>query len=600
MLNSVMSKPTLIYDGKCGFCGIWIRYWKEVTGDAVEYAPFQEVAGSYPDIPRERFQQAVHWIAPDGDARSGAHAVYTTLAMDPKRRGWITAYDRVPGFASLSEAAYGFIARHRSLFYWVTVALFGREVHILTYDRVRWLFLKLLGLIYVVAFASFGAQAAGLIGSHGIEPVGLYLNRITEALGGAGFRYAPSLFWFAQGDAIVRGVCIAGVICGLLVVAGVFWRAALLVAFVLYLSLVNVSQEFLSYQWDYLLLEVGFLAIFLGYSRAVVWLYRWLLFRLMFSSGLVKLLSNDPAWHNLTALSYHYHTQPIPTPLAWYADHLPMWCQKASCASVFVIEIGMALLVLGPKRLRLIALPSLIGLQLLILLTGNYAFFNWLGIALCVFLLDDRILSRFVPGRQERVWIPRRVRIIVSAALVVIIGVVTASEMVGMYAPGLGRTLLAFTSPFGISSSYGLFAVMTTTRPEIIVEGSPDGVSWETYEFRYKAGPLNRRPPWVAPYQPRLDWQMWFAALGNYRENVWFLNFVARLLQGQPEVLALLARNPFPDRPPKYIRARVYEYRFTTGAERRAAGNWWQRDELGFYLRPVSLESLSGLPLLGH
>lgn len=595
-----MSKPALIYDGNCGFCGIWVRYWQQVTGPEVEYATFQDAAGSYPEIPREQFQRAVQWIAPDGEVRSGAHAVFTTLAIDPKRRAWLTAYDHVPGFRAISETAYRVIARHRSLFYWVTVALFGREVHPLTYDRARWLFLKLLGIIYIIAFGSFGFQAAGLIGSHGIEPVGLYLARVTEALGGAGFRYAPSLFWLSSGDAVIRGACIAGVLCGLLVVAGVFWRAALVVAFILYLSLVNAAQDFLSYQWDYLLLEAGFLAIFLGYSRVVVWLYRWLLFRLMFSSGLVKWLSNDPTWHNLTAMSYHFHTQPIPTPLAWYADHLPMWFQKASCASVFVVEIGMALLVLGPRRLRLIALPFLLALQVLILLTGNYAFFNWLSIGLCLFLLDDRILARFVPGRQERVWIPQRMRTAVAAALLVIMGIVTGIELAGLYTPGFGRTLLAFTSPFGVSSSYGLFAVMTTTRPEIIVEGSADGLDWKAYEFKYKAGPLNRRPPWVAPHQPRLDWQMWFAALGNYRGNVWFLNFVARLLQGQPEVLALLAGNPFPNQPPKYIRARVYEYRFTTEAERRATGNWWQRDELGFYLRPVSLESLASLPLLSH
>ncbi len=463
--------------------------------------------------------------------------------------------------------------------------------------RVQEWFIRLLGLVYLIAFASFGWQANGLIGSHGIQPAAQYLIRVREALGGAAFFAAPSLLWINASDTAIRLVCAAGAICGLLAMAGLVWRAALVSAFVLYLSLVNASQEFLSYQWDYLLLEAGFLAIFLGYSPVVIWLFRWLLFRLMFFSGLVKLLSGDPTWRNLTALTFHYQTQPIPNPVAWYAHQLPFWFQELSCAGVFFIELLVPWLVLGPRRLRLLALPWLIGLQMLILLTGNYAFFNLLAIVLCVFLLDDAILPRWArrPLRAERLLVPARIRRIVAWSLCYLVGFLSVLLALESFraAPANAHGILEMAAPFGIVNSYGLFANMTTTRPEIIIEGSNDGQEWKAYEFRYKPGRLDRAPPWVAPYQPRLDWQMWFAALGSYRENAWFVRFLGRLLEGRPEVLALMDGNPFPGAPPRFIRAQVEEYRFTDPETRRRTGNWWTRTPLGSYLRPISLADLA-------
>ncbi|HYP08251.1 MAG TPA: lipase maturation factor family protein, partial [Bryobacteraceae bacterium] len=351
----------------------------------------------------------------------------------------------------------------------------------------------------------------------------------------------------------------------------------------LYLSIVNVGQDFYSFQWDMLLLETGLLAVLLGYSSVIVWMFRWLLFRLMFLSGAVKLLSGDATWSSLGALSVHYQTQPIPTPLAWYAHQLPASLQRASTGIVLFIELIIPFLVLGPRRLRIFAALWLIGLQVLIMLTGNYAFFNWLTLALCLFLFDDMSLRRFFPSRE---FAREMLRPAIAWTATAIIAVLSLGWMWQTFT-GRPPGVLAYTAPFGITSSYGLFATMTTRRGEIVVEGSNDGELWQEYEFPYKPGRLDRRPPWVAPHQPRLDWQMWFAALSYYQQNGWFVNLAARLLQGSPPVVALLERNPFPSAPPKYIRAQMYEYTFT----RRGEKQWWSRRLLGPYLPAISLDS---------
>jgi len=346
----------------------------------------------------------------------------------------------------------------------------------------------------------------------------------------------------------------------------------------------------MGYQWDFLLLEVGFLAIFLKPVFARVWLLRWLLFRLMFESGSVKLLSHDATWRNLTALAVHYETQPLPTPIAWYMFQAPLWFQKMSTAFVFGAELGLPLLMFGPRRLKQIAALGTILLQILIILTGNYTFFNYLAIALCLFLLDDALLSFLKRTAQPRK--PVRANRTVSIVLVAFVLVISLTQLLGMFnfwTPQIANDIATRTSPFGLVNEYGLFANMTTHRPEISIEGSNDGVEWQPYVFRDKPGPLNRAPAWVAPDQPRLDWQMWFAALGNYRENPWLLRFMQRLLEGSTPVIQLLDHNPFDGKPPKYVRAMEYEYHFTTFDERRQTGNWWKRELRGAYFPPISL-----------
>ena len=434
-------------------------------------------------------------------------------------------------------------------------------------------FLRIMGAIYAIAFVSFGVQAPGLVGSHGILPAGAFLGAIREALGARGYWYFPTVLWLRSGDWELTAVWIAGAILGLAALGGWVQRAALGGCWVLWLSICSVGQDFLSFQWDMLLLEAGFLSMFAGKTLLRVWLFRLLIFRLMFSSGVVKLASGDAVWRNLTAMSFHYETQPLPTPLGWWMFQLPGWFQRATTLLVFVVELVVPFLFLMPRRLRVIGAWITIGFQVLILLTGNYAYFNWLTIALCLWL--------FIEAERKVTW--------GGVALAIPIGLLSLTalgELVGVPIPEIAGRLAGFAGPLRIVNGYGLFAVMTTTRPEIQVEGSNDGETWLAYEFRYKAGDVRRAPPIVAPHQPRLDWQMWFAALGSYRQNRWFIRFVEKLLRGEPAVLRLLARNPFPGTPPKYIRARLFQYHFTRFGE----GWWWRREEQGMYLPRVSLE----------
>jgi len=349
----------------------------------------------------------------------------------------------------------------------------------------------------------------------------------------------------------------------------------------------------MAFQWDVLLLETGFLAIFfapwpLGREKpsppptVMLWLLRWLAFRLMFLSGLVKLTSGDPTWRNLTALQFHYQTQPLPNPIAWYAHQLPASVHKFACAGMFGIELLLPFFIFAPWRLvRAAAGTLLIAFQLAIVATGNYTFFNWLTIALCLLVFGE-----YFP---KPVWRREAPGILLALALVPLSLIETAVRFRADLPEWIEQPI-GWAMPFHVVNSYGLFAVMTTTRPEIIVEGSHDGEQWAAYEFPHKPGDPRRAPTWVAPHQPRLDWQMWFAALSGPQRTPWFHRFVIRLLEGSPDVLRLLRNNPFPGRPPKYVRARLFEYRFTTPQERAATKDWWYRTPRGSYFPPVSLK----------
>jgi hypothetical protein len=436
-------------------------------------------------------------------------------------------------------------------------------------------FLRLLGLVYFVAFVSFGVQSQGLLGRRGILPFGEFLPAVKEALHASAYWNVPTLLWLAPTDTAMKALWLTGCLWALIAVFGRWQRAAMAVCLVLWLSLCSIGQDFYSFQWDILLCEAGFLAIFADAARVRIWLFRWLLFRLMFFSGAVKLLSADAAWRSFTALTYHYYTQPLPTPLAWYLQQLPAWFQKASVGLVFAVELLVPFLFFAPRRFRRVAAWLTIGLQVLILLTGNYTFFNFLTIALCMWLFIE-------PAADCKTSRP------VTIGLAVLIGVLSGLTCLQLFSAPLppgGETVLRVADPLRIVNSYGLFAVMTTSRDEIIVEGSNDGVTWQAYEFPYKPGNVYRRPPIVAPYQPRLDWQMWFAALGSYRNNRWFASFLMRILQGEPSVLRLLSYNPFPKSPPRYVRAVTYSYTFTHFGDRA----WWAREEAGTYLPAVSL-----------
>ena len=608
--------PLLVYDGECKFCRFWVARWRHLTGNLVRYAPSSQVASRFPEISPERFETAVLFVEPSGEVYGGAEAVFRTLAHAP-RMGWLLwMYRRIPGFPASAEWIYRFIAEHRGIFSALTRWLWGEHEERPEYQFTRWLFLRMLGAVYLIAFISLWAQIDGLVGSKGILPAQEYLEAVRAQSGQERYRLIPTLYWLNPSDGFLHLLCGCGTLLSILLIFGFAPIYALIGLWAFYLSLTAIGQDFLSFQWDVLLLETGFLAIFFAPSQilpkssrksppspTVLWLLRWLLFRLMFASGAVKLVSADETWRNLTALNYHYETQPLPTWISWYAHQLPDWFQSLSVVGMFVIELGVPFLIFAPRRLRFVACAAFLALQLLIIATGNYCFFNLLTFALCILLLDDtffqgfplkRLFSRF--NAPEAVPRNSHYRNVLVAALTVVVLLVSGIRMARLFQRGSSlpqpaQHVLNWASPYRSINSYGLFAVMTTSRPEIVVEGSNDRQTWTEYSFKWKPVDLTGRPRWVAPHQPRLDWQMWFAALGSYRTNRWFVEFIERLLQGSPEVLGLLEENPFPDAPPRYIRAVLYDYQFTDFDTKQAEGAWWRREWKGLYLPVVSLRA---------
>jgi len=622
------SKALVVFDGDCDFCGVWIRRWRHTTGDRVDYLPFQDlsITTQFPEIPRQHLEMAVHLIEVDGTVYTGAEAAFRALAHNPLEQWLLDWYDHSAVFARASERAYHFVATHRTFFSAFTRLLWGEHVEPPRHFLVRWFFLRSLAVVYLIAFISLWTQINGLVGENGILPAKSTMENLQRQVTAAniGFeRYHlfPTLCWLSAGERSLQWQCALGVIFSVLLLIGFAPAPCLFLLWLIYLSLSTICRDFLGYQWDILLLETGFLAIFFApvtllpriYCtaaplRTVLWLIRWLLFCLMFQSGCVKLLSRDPTWRNLTALTFHYETQPLPTWIGWYVHQLPVWFQKTSTAFMFTIELAVPVLIFAPRRPRFFGCAALIALQIFILLTGNYCFFNLLTIVLCFTLLDDAFLNGVMPRKLLRLFTPppsalhprfpwvRRTTGISLACVFLGTSLLQFSSMFRLPVPWPTPIIVAYEwlSPFRTLSSYGLFAVMTTSRAEIVVEGSNDGVTWLEYEFKYKPGDVKRPPKFVAPHQPRLDWQMWFAALGNYRQNPWFVNLCLRLLQGSPQVLALLERNPFPDAPPRYIRAVVYDYHFTDFATRRKTGVWWRREPKGDYLPTISLRHENG------
>ncbi len=590
-------KPLVLFDGDCDFCRAWIARWRQSTGDLVDYAPSQELGPRYPEIPLVEFQRAVQLILPDGEVVSGAAAVAKTLQVG--KRFWpMWLYEHVPGVAPAAEAAYGLVARHRGGASRLTRAVWGIDVGAPRYRFAAVLFLRVLGVVFLFAFLSVWYQIDGLIGSRGILPIAELLAWVRASTGVERYWLLPTLAWSASSDSALQAFCAAGSIVSVTLALGFFPVACLVAATGLYLSISVAGQTFFGFQWDCLLVETGFLAIFLAPltrrlkeadvspGPAALFLLKWLLFRLNFSSGVVKLASGDPAWRQWTALSYHYETQPLPPWTAWTMHQLPVWFHKASTVLMFVLELAVPFLIFAPRRLRLAAFVLLVSLQVGIATTGNYAFFNVLSVVLCVLLLDDRTLSAF--RRRSRPPDPARSvsprgnvwpRSIVAGVAIFVLPV--SLLHLGAPMPSPVAFVARAVSPLRLVNGYGLFAVMTTRRQEIVLEGSDDGAIWKPYQFRWKPDDVRRRPRFVAPHQPRLDWQMWFAALAPYDSSPWFTALEARLLEGSPPVLALLAVNPFPDRPPRLLRARLFDYHFTDRAGRRATGAWWRREDAG-------------------
>jgi len=616
MESTPRNQPLVVYDGDCGFCRGWVARWRAQTGDTVDYKPFQELEEPFEGYTHEHFAQWAYLFDTDGRVYRGAGAVLRTVSYVPGRGLPLWCYEHVPGARRVFDTGYRLVADNRNAISKLTRFLWGDHSIPPTYVVVRSIFLRLLGVVYLIAFASLAVQITTLAGAQGITPAGEYLAYAHERLGDDAYRRVPTLFWLGVSDDALVWTCWAGVAVAALLVVGMAPIVTTAVLWAMYLSLVAIGGVFLQFQWDSLLLEAGLLAIFFSPWRLflgtgsgrpspiILWLYRWLVFRLMFLSGMVKLHGGDPnTWRELTALDYHYWTQPLPHVGSWYVHHFPSWFHEASLVTMFAIELVCPFLIFGPRRVRHVAGVSFILLMVAVAITGNYTFFNLLTAVLCLTLFDDQALRRALRlGQHRSTLVPRKLRCVLARAAIHV--PVAAVILVVSFCSGRRRLDRAFEVPEPIMrimrtatplrsiNTYGLFARMTTTRPEIILEGSDDGRTWEAYEFNWKPGDVMRAPGWVQPHQPRVDWQLWFAAMGSYRQprNRFVTDLMRRVLEGSPDVLKLFSVNPFPDDPPRYLRAVRYHYQFSDPETRAETGAWWVRRDPAPYAPVLSRE----------
>jgi hypothetical protein len=493
--------------------------------------------------------------------------------------------------------------------------MFGPDPSRPGYLAARWVFLRGLGLIFFSAFYSLVFQIRGLIGPHGILPAQDYLGEVASNLGGWRFWFAPSVFWWSASDRALLAVCIVGMLASAVLALNLCPRGMLVVCLIAFVSFIGVAREFASYQSDGMLLEAGFISLFFAPSgwrprwgvsdppsRASQLLLVWLLFRIYFESGIAKIIGHDPEWRNFTAMDQYYQNGPLPTWIAWYAHHLPHWFHAATAGLTLSLEFVLIFAVFLPRRARILLFFIITPWQIGIILTSNYAFLNYLVLLLGILILDDKFLARLLPkvmrdavgsesaeiieaklGRTSgwkagfRLWAQGFfLTWIFYATSVLLLSMLTGAEPLPT---GPVRVL----QPFRFANDFGLFGVMTRDRFEIEFEGSRDGRSWIAYPFRNKPQDLKAPPRIYAPYQPRFDWNLWFASLGSWRENPFVLQTERRLLEGEPDVLALFAGNPFPGQPPQQVRAVIWQYWFSDWKEKHEQGLWWTREKIGLY-----------------
>ncbi|HTV05328.1 MAG TPA: lipase maturation factor family protein [Acidobacteriaceae bacterium] len=519
----------------------------------------------------------------------------------------------------------------------------------------RWLFLRALALIYFSAFYALLFQIRGLLGPRGILPADQFLAAVRQALGASRFQFAPTLYWITSSNAFIMALCWIGLAASVAALFNLWPRLSFFVCFLCYISFVAAAQDFSGYQSDGMLLAAGFLALFLSPpglhpsfgaasppSRASYFLLQWEWFRIYFESGLVKLLSGDPEWRHLTAMDQYYQNGPLPTWIGWYVQHLPHWFQVGTAGATLVMELALVFLLFLPRRVRIICFFIVTPWEIGVILTANYTFLNYLVLSLGILLLDDRFLRRFVPARlrppepapepqpsepevpslsilspsetapetpadgsssgvikpaKPKLTHLRAARLAIATVLLTFIAYVTTAELLLMPFPSLPlpTSPIQWLDPYRIANRYGLFAVMTRGRYEIEFQGSNDGKTWTPYTFRYKPQALNQPPGLYAPYQPRFDWNLWFCSLTDWQHcNIVPLTEI-RLLSGSPDVLRLFASDPFAGSPPLYVRAVLWQYRFTSMKQKHDTGDWWQRKLLGLY-SPVLTLAPDGRP----
>ena len=634
LLGQLMQEPVsagrcvLYWDADCSFCRRWVERWRTESGDAVEYRTLQtapvDVTNAAGGPPFER----IVLVQPDGKRLTGAAAALAARAAGGKtgKLAWLL-YRHLPFFGAFSEAAYRWVARHRPLCGRLTSLLWGPTPELPTYQISGFLFPRLIGLIFLSAFLSLWVQVDGLTGSKGILPVAAQLEAVKNHFAASGahssawFQF-PTLLWFGSSDAMLHFWIGVGALASVLLVLGFAPAISAFVAWACYLSFAAAVPVFLNFQWDALLLEAGLLVVLyvpwtrylrFGQSapsrlgRLLVW---WLLFRLMFESGVVKLYGFDSAgqnaWLEGTALTFHYFTQPIPVWTSWWLSRLPDWFHALSLVFVFFIELVVPFFIPGPRRVRMTAFWAFTILMLLIVASGHYGFFNLLTIALCVSLVDDTSwpnsvrqrlqratasLPRLEPGLPDRIrnkalpWAAALLVVLTTLQLLIVLRVVNPVTV----SPALGPFM-----PFRSANSYGLFSVMTTERPEITIEASSDGLTWQPYRFRYAMSPGNTSMPFLLPHMPRLDWQMWFAAL-EYRAGGqppgWIMPFLSRLQENAPAILELLEPGGAADLvAPKYFRLRLDLLQFAPPDARAQSGRFWEATPLPSYTIEGSLQ----------
>jgi lipase maturation factor 1 len=525
---------------------------------------------------------------------------------------------------------------------------FGASDHLIP----RWIFLRALGLIYFSAFSSLLFQIRGLIGPAGILPATEYLQAVAKSAGGARFWYAPTFFWLSSSSHMLMTVCWIGITASILVSVNFWPRGGLFLCFLCFLSFVTAAGEFSGYQSDGMLLEAGFIALFFAPGglrpglapmhppiRASVFLLQWEWFRIYFESGVAKLASGDTEWRNFTAMDEYYQNGPLPTWIGWYVQHFPHWFHAATAFETLALELILVWMLFLPRRWRIVCFFIVTPWQLGIILTANYTFLNYLVLMLGLLLLDDRFCARFAPASwrdqlpkdplaippaetegafdSESILAPLEtspddtlnilqtpsprtfhqhlasLQLVLTAVMFAWLFYSSTTLMLWMLWPGapLPISPVVALEPFRIADRYGLFASMTRGRYEIEFQGSQDGKNWTTYPYRFKPQDPHEAPGIYAPYQPRFDWNLWFASLGDWRSNPIVPRTEERLLSASPDVSGLFASNPFPHDPPRQVRAVVWQYWFSTPQERHAQGVWWTRQFLGIYAPTLERQS---------
>jgi len=518
-------------------------------------------------------------------------------------------------------------------------------------DRLgpRWIFLRALGGIYFSAFFSLVFQIRGLIGPDGILPADEYLKAVAHSFGySRGLWFAPTLLWLSSGPPMLTALCWVGMVAALLLTLNVWPRGMLVICFVCFLSFVSAAQDFSGYQSDGMLLEAGFIALFFapagfrpGFgsvapSRASLFLLQWEWFRIYFESGVAKIAGGDPEWRHFTAMDEYYQNGPLPTWIGWYVQHLPHWFHASTAFATVALELGLVWMLFLPRRWRILCFLIVTPWELGVILTANYTFLNYLVLALGFLLLDDRFLMRFLPQAWKTSLVPattantmaeskdsqasdsgdtaesspypqrpredsaqtsrgirglgKILKLCLSTIFLGWIFYATTAQLLWMFSLTVPDAPVEALDPFRVANRYGLFGIMTRGRYEIEFQGSEDGKNWVPYPFRYKPQDLSVPPGIYAPYQPRFDWNLWFASLGSWGDYSIVPRTEVQLLSNDKDVLNLFAKNPFPNGPPRQVRAVMWQYWFTTMSEKRTQGLWWRRQFVGLYAPTVERE----------